>query len=140
MKVSEHFYLQEFLPEEVFDYFKNDGIWLLDRKIIDLAQLIRERAKRPITINNWMDDGKFQERGFRSYNSNVGVRFSQHRFGRAIDFSATNLLQIYTDITKNFSEYKKAGLTTVENIGNTLKWIHCDTRYTGLESLLIIKP
>jgi len=47
MKVSANFYLQEFIDPDTYKRFGASSIWFIDRKIINLAQFIRERLGKP---------------------------------------------------------------------------------------------
>lgn len=141
-KISSYFYLYEFVPKEIYERWGDKSIWFIDRRIVLLADFIRDRFGKPMTINNWHEGGPFSYRGFRQRSCEVGGDLSQHRFGRAIDFSIkdTTVEEIYKDINDNFDMYSKAGLTTIEDISFTTHWIHADIRITNLETLLIVKP
>jgi len=142
MKVSEHFLLQEFVPEELFQQFGSRATWFIDRRIVAIAELIWTRFAKPVTVNNWHIGGTFQNRGFRTPSTTVGAKLSQHRFGRAIDVnvSGKDPQEVYYDIIKTFSIYQGAGVTTVEDVEFTSGWTHLDCRDTGSKQLLIVKP
>jgi len=65
MKVSKSFRLEEFVPKEIYEKYKDQSIWFSRPEVINLAQVIRDYFGRPMTINNWHSGGKFNERGFR---------------------------------------------------------------------------
>lgn len=140
MKVSENFWLQEFVPPDVYQMAGKNALWFLDPKIIILAQFVRDRFGKPVTINDWMDGGDYKFSGFRDPLCTEGVLFSQHRFGRAIDAKVRDVdpEEVRADIkTKEFWWMEK-GLTAYEE--NTLTWNHLDCRNTGLATLKIIYP
>lgn len=145
MKVSQNFYLQEFVSKDVYTKWGDNAIWFVDRKVINITQFLRERFG-VTTVNNWMDGGQYNYSGFREPECTVGAKLSSHRFGRAADtkFRDKSELEVYQDIVTNFDLYKKYGLTTVENIKMTTKnkegWVHFDTRWTNKEELLIVNP
>lgn len=142
MKVSQNFVLQEFVNPDIYRAWGNRSIWFIDPRIIEVAQFIRTGLNVALTINNWHTGGQFQERGFRNPDTTTGGKLSQHKFGRAIDISATGKTpaDILDFINENWDELKKLGLTTVENITATPTWLHCDCRWTGQDELLIVNP
>jgi hypothetical protein len=112
-------------------------------RIILGLQKLREVAGVPFTINNWVKGGSFDERGLRLPNTRTGARWSQHKYGRAIDIdpvgiSVAELFQIAKDNEKLFIENQ--WITTIENIAFTKSWLHIDCRYTGRSEFLIVNP
>lgn len=141
-KISSHFYLEEFVPKELFSKFGDKSIWFIDQRIIDISEVLRQRFNKAVIINNWHSSGAFNNRGFRMPDCPIGGFLSQHKRGNAIDVNVGDLTpqEVYKDLIENFSIYSKAGLTTVEDIALTTGWCHIDTRLTKQDSLLIIKP
>lgn len=143
-KVSANFSLTEFVPPEIYNRFGDKSIWFIDRKVINIAQFIRERFKVPVTINNWTGGGRFSYRGFdppNGYRKNSSL--SQHRQGRAIDLNVKDVEcdEVRDDIIKNFSTYNKLGLTTIEDGAIAKSWIHLDVRQIpNATEVLIVKP
>ena len=140
MKISPHFYLQEFVPANIFNQWGKNSRWFIDSRIIEAAESIRNQVKKPVIINNWKDGGSYQYSGYRSPVCNVGSSTSQHRWGRAIDVKipGVDLLQLYSFIKRNPDKF--LDITTLENINHTKTWIHADCRYTGESSILIVNP
>ena len=140
MLVSRNFSLVEFVPPEVYEKYLGNSIWFLDSKIFVMAQFIRDRFGKPITINNWHSGQSRRESGFRKPLSSTGASFSQHRYGRAIDFFIKGIEpdEIRRDIIKNFNLYQPTGLTTLEE--NTPTWVHVDCRNTATNNLLVVYP
>jgi hypothetical protein len=139
IKISKNFWLSEFLPPDVFEMSPVAGIWFLDPKIISVAQFIRDRFGKPITINNYLDGGNYINSGYRDPHCEVGATFSQHKFGRAADLKVEgeDPEEIRKDIKQNWALYKAAGLTTIE--AGTPTWLHVDCRWTNQDNLLIVK-
>lgn len=125
----------------VYKRFGDNSIWFLDKRVIDLANFVRSRFGKPMTINNWQAGGNLNYRGYRPPDCTVGAQYSQHKFGRAIDFSIHDFTpqEIYKDVLDNSSIYIKAGLTTIEDIEYTRNWSHMDIREHG-SNLKIVKP
>lgn len=139
MKLSKNFWLQEFLPPEIFE-MSPAGILFLDPRIIAIAQAVRDRYGKPVTINNWMDGGNYINSGYRDPLCKVGALFSQHKFGRAADLKIEDMVEeeVRQDIIKNWDHFRQFGLTTIES--DTLTWVHCDCRWTNQDKLFIVKP
>ncbi|TSA34064.1 MAG: hypothetical protein D4R64_12715 [Porphyromonadaceae bacterium] len=138
MKVSKDFSLAEFVPPVIYEKYIDKSIWFIDPKIVQMAQFIRDRFGKPMTINNYLTGGPYQYSAFRDNACAIGAKNSQHRHGRAIDFRIQGMtpMEIRADIIKNFELYRPSGLTTIE--GGTPTWTHIDCRYTNTDSLLIV--
>jgi hypothetical protein len=138
MKVSKDFALAEFVPPAIYEHFVDKSIWFIDPKIVQMAQFIRDRFGKPVTINNYLTGGNYQYSAFRDSGCTIGATNSQHRHGRAIDFRIQGMspMEIRADIIMNFELYRASGLTTIE--GGTPTWIHIDCRNTNMDSLLIV--
>tara|TARA_R100000664_G_C2697776_1_gene99339 strand:+ start:103 stop:540 length:438 start_codon:yes stop_codon:yes gene_type:complete len=145
LKVSSNFNLKEFIDPYTYGKFGDSSIWFIDSRIITLAQFIRERLGKACTINNWHLGGQYQYSGFRPPQCTVGGKLSQHRFGRGIDIKVSGMAQngapeLREDIIKNYSIYRKVGLTTIEDGEFAPTWCHIDIRETNLDELKIVKP
>ena len=142
MKISTYFRIEEFIPKEIYTRFGDKSIIFIDKRIILLADFIRDRFGKSMTINNWHSAGAFNNRGFRVPDCATGGTLSQHKFGRAIDFNISGVMpdEVAKDIMTNFDMYSKAGLTTIEDHTFTKGWTHCDIRQTAQTALLIVKP
>jgi hypothetical protein len=138
MKVSKNFTLAEFVPPAIYEKYVDKSLWFIDPKIVVIAQFIRNRFGRPVTINNYLAGGVYQYSAFRDHACSIGAENSQHRHGRAIDFRIQGMspMEIRADIIQNFELYRPIGLTTIE--GGTPTWTHIDCRYTNTDSLLIV--
>jgi hypothetical protein len=138
MKVSKDFPIHEFVPSAIYEHFVDKSIWFIDPKIVLMAQFIRDRFGKPVTINNYLSGGTFQYSAFRDNASTIGAENFQHRHGRAIDFRIQGMspMEIRADIIKNFEQYRASRLTTIE--GSTPTLTHIDCRFTSMDSLLIV--
>ena len=111
-----------------------------------IAQFIRDRHAKPVTINNWSGGGQYKYSGFDppgGYRKSTSL--SQHRFGRAIDVKLMGEVNkgadiLRDDIISNFDLYRKFGLTTIEDSAYSPTWLHCDVRNTRMDELKIVKP
>jgi len=143
MKLNDFFEIQEFVPPQIWNKFGEKSLWLIDPKIIEIATEYRKFFKVPIIINNWNSrNGPYMYRGYRPPRVNIGSEYSQHKMGRAFDFSSpgTNPEFFYNEILKNQEHFMKFGLTTLEDISFTKTWLHSDCRETNQDTILIVKP
>lgn len=143
VKISEDFYLDEVIPPEIYSARGERSIALMDDRILKGLQLLRTYARVPFVINNWQTGGKFHESGLRLHNTRTGAKWSQHKFGRALDIKPKGMTirQLFAILKAHEDEFVSQGLiTTVENIDYTLTWLHIDCRNTGLNELLIVNP
>ena len=142
MPISKNFIIQEFVPQSVYEKWGEKSIWFVQPRIILLAQFLREKFGRPVTINDWHNGGSYQERGYRLPDSPTGGYQSQHKFGNAIDFNIYDLTpdEIRHEILANQSVFMSNGLTTLEDAAYAPTWVHGDCRNTRMDEILIVKP
>lgn len=136
--VSEHFVIQEFVPPQIYEQFKENSIWFINPKVIAIAEFVRSFFKKPVTINNWHTGGTYTESGFRMPNTLTGAKLSAHKRGCAIDIKMPGVN--YNDVRKAILDNEKlfmdAGITTIED--GTQTWLHVDCRYTNLNKILVV--
>lgn len=142
MQLTKDFILQEFVPSEIYTQFGDKSIWFIDPKIPVIVQALRDIFGVPVVINNWHTGGHYNNSGYRTPKCTEGALLSQHRFGRAADLkpSGMTIRAAMDKVKENYPMLKELGLTTVENIASTPTWLHIDTRWTGLDDLLIVNP
>jgi hypothetical protein len=136
IKFSDHFYLDELVPKEIYMTFYEKSIMFLDPRTKDIIEGVRNYFGVPLIINNWWTGGNRHESGFRLPNTTTGALYSQHKFGRAFDMvfpAKTDYEKIRETIRERYDSFKKMGITTIET--NTPTWLHCDCRQTGLDKL-----
>lgn len=138
MKVSANFYLHEFIPKKQFDELGNMSIILIDQRIFSIAQAVRNKFGT-ITINDWYWDGKRNYSGWRPDFPDVGAKYSQHKFGRAIDMLPKDCTaeEIRQSIKKNEAYWYQQGIRVIEN---NVSWLHVDIRYTNSTQIQWINP
>lgn len=149
-RISTHFYVQDFVPKIIFNQWGDRSIWFISPFMINYAELLWTRYNKQVIINNWKEGGTLENRGYRTPDSTVGGKLSQHKFKSAIDTNVVGVSpeEVNQDIITNFSIYSKVGLTTIEDVKFTtgvasldLKgWNHGDCRTTNSGILLIVKP
>lgn len=132
MSLTKNFYLQEFVTPYLYKKWKDRSVIFVDERMIYLAQWIRDRFGKPMTINNWHSGGKFKYRGWRPPYCKVGSRYSQHKAGRGLDVSIVgiSIKEIHEDIKDNQRLYYNYGLRVVESMEKAPTWMHLDCRTT----------
>lgn len=135
-QLTPHFRLEEFVPKEIFDTYAGNSIWFIDQRIVTICEWMRVKIGKAITINNWHTGGTYNLSGYRTPDSIIGARLSQHKRGAAADIKVAGLTppEVAAFIKLNFAELNKMGLTTIEK--DTPSWTHFDCRWTKSPYLL----
>jgi hypothetical protein len=110
---------------------RGEKAWeLMDDRILRGADWLREKFG-PCVINGKFGGKGFTESGLRDPFTTTGAKFSQHKFGRALDlkFLKVSVTEVYDYIIRNPGEARANGITTVEDIRDTKgQWLHVDCR------------
>lgn len=142
IKISDYFTLDEVMPRSMILDRGEKALQLMDMRIIKAADMIRAELGEAIYINNWYGGGSLDECGFRYCNTTTGAKWSQHKYGRALDLHCKSgpaaMLAVVKKLEKDLIDAQL--LTTYENIAATPSWLHIDCRWTGLNSLLMVNP
>lgn len=104
----------------------------------------------PLTINDWMWGGDFQESGFREWDTETGATLSQHKFGRAFDCKFKNVTaeEVREDMRKHnmfqapqaimkARPSRYAHIRRIESF-KRMSWFHFDTAPVSLENGITI--
>jgi hypothetical protein len=128
-----HFTKAEFLPKCLMHLNVYN---VLDNRIVETAEQIRNFFGRLVIINNWERGGKYQYRGYRPQHCGIGATYSQHRFGRAIDFDVKGLSADYVRSEIIASQKRFEHITRMEE---DVGWVHVDLMYTGVDEIYLFK-
>lgn len=122
-----YFRVQELVSPAVYEDLGDRSILTMDRGILKTIDAIREFYGKPMIINDWSFGGQFRYRGYRDRTWN-GSPYSQHCFGRAVDFDVKGLKasKVRKDIMDNPDHFPY--VTAIEK-GTT--WVHIDCRPTA---------
>lgn len=134
-----HFLLQELVPREVFDA-RGNGAWeLLDARALITADALRDKFGVCV-VNDWHEDGRFNESGFRDSASSTGAKYSQHRYGRGLDckFAKATPREVFDYLRAHAEDFPY--LTTLEDVEATPTWLHFDVRNNFTPGIRIVKP
>jgi hypothetical protein len=140
-----YFALNELVPPDVIQARGEQAWQLMDERILRGADWLREKFG-PCVINGKFGGKGFSESGLRSPFTTTGAKWSQHKFGRAVDlkFLKVNVKEVYDYILANQPEARANGITCVENINATPSWLHIDCRLLPesypANGILVVNP
>jgi hypothetical protein len=140
MKVSEHFDLREFIDPETWAEYGINSDKLIDGKLIDIAEYVRIKIDKGVTINSWHMGGQFKESGLRNKNSTTGAKLSQHKLGKAIDLKAVGYSgnEWYEFVKKNVRELYALGVRRIEDKSLATTWLHIDLKEHGKKCIQVV--
>ena len=123
----EHFKACELVPASVYKDRGERSLQLMDKELLVFIDRLREELGRRITINNWYWGGAFSQRGLRTPDSDVYSRYSQHTYGKAIDFDVEGMDagQVRQWIIDN---RHLEWVRPISFIEDGVNWVHVDTR------------
>ena len=107
-------------------------IWqLFDPRVLYTGDKIRQFYGKMIA-NTWYWDGVHQYRGWRPGDCEIGAKYSQHKFGRALDLVPAEVTA--KEIRQDIKLRKRGNIFQyITCIEDGVGWLHFDTRnYKGL--------
>lgn len=126
--IPKYFKIQELVDPETFAAL-GTRCWILFRpELLWTIDEIRVFFDRPVLINNWIFGGTLKYRGFRPSSCKVGAKFSQHKFGCAVDFDVRDMTanEVRKKIMDNYKTSKAfQHITAMER---NVTWVHIDLR------------
>lgn len=135
--ISSNFYLDEFVPEDIYSRFGKQSIIFVAKERIMRAEELR-KIYGPVIINNWAwtATDPLQDSGYRVPSCPIGAVYSQHKLNCADDLHFVKFNgqgkpaydQIREDIKKDPAKFLAIGITTIEE--GTWSWLHADRRNT----------
>jgi hypothetical protein len=130
------FQVEELVSPTVFNTLGERAWLVMDYRILRTVDAVREFFGRPVTINNWHLGGNRTCSGFREPTCTVGAKFSQHRFGRAVDLLVRDLSadHVRGEILKNLPHFMY--VTAMED---GVSWVHLDCRATAGSDIFLFK-
>jgi hypothetical protein len=84
-KRMKYFKMEEIVDKNTFENFGRSAWPLFPPYSLDMLDNLREFFGVPVIVNNWLEGGQFQFRGYRPSWCNVGSSGSYHRKGMAFD-------------------------------------------------------
>lgn len=124
MYKPKYFKLYELLPPEIY---KNEyeGWKLLDERLLETIDVVREIINKPLICNTWYQGGDRVASGFRSANCKVGAEMSQHRLGRAVDLVCAYMSA--SEMRDMIKEHQEK-LPYKVRIEDGVTWLHIDVK------------
>lgn len=134
--MTKNFTTKELVPPDVYAARGEAAAQLMDIRIVNVAQWLRNKTGKSIIINSWASGGQYKESGLRNFETSTGAKWSQHKFGRALDLKVQGVEaeEVRQLIRNNWAELKEIGLTCIEK--DTPTWVHIDCRWTGSNLLM----
>jgi hypothetical protein len=139
VRITDNFLDVEVLPKELHG---KSWSFFIDKRIVEVAQRLREQFGS-IVINDAYIGGGYNWSGFRTFDCGVGAKYSQHRFGRALDLKFLDQIEpsaVQAYIMQHEEEFLQLGLTRMENTDYTPTWLHIDCMFTGMNKIQIFNP
>jgi len=126
-QLAKNFWLWEFLPKRSFNKWGEAGQWFIDDSLPEIMQDLRD-VFGALHVNTWKEGGRRAASGWRPPWMKGYSLYSQHRFGKAVDFYSDKYdsQEIRDYIKKNFYEL---GITAIEDFEG-MTWVHLDVRFT----------
>lgn len=126
MYKPKRFRVEEFVPESVYKARGDKALELMDSRILETADVLKEEfPEGTIIINNWVWGGDRNWSGLRTTDSPYYRPYSQHSFGRALDmiFSAYTAEEVRKYIQLHPEKFP---YVTAMELGTS--WVHIDCR------------
>jgi uncharacterized protein YcbK (DUF882 family) len=125
-----NFSVKELVPEEVYIDRGEKSIEIMDKELLVFIDNLRDHLGRRITINTWEWGGLYSYRGLRTENSTHYKPYSQHTFGKALDFDVDGMTAeaVRQWIVANRNMEWVQPITFIEG---DVGWVHVDTRPTN---------
>lgn len=135
VKISTHFYADEFLHPNETDISK------IDNKLILVAEWLRNQLGKPVVINNYATGGQYKESGLRDPNTSTGAKKSAHKIGKAIDIKVVGMTakEVFDFCLANELQLYAMGVREIEDHAYTPTWVHLGTR-GNWDRIKIIRP
>ena len=133
-----NFKIYEFVSKNIYTQYKESSIRFIDFRLILIAQELRNRTGKQVTINNWFWNGQYKYSGYRERSCTEGSENSSHRRGTGIDVKIKDMTgeQIRQHIKDNWKIYKELGVTGIEK--DTSTWCHITTENWNVDYLVEI--
>ena len=141
IKVSDHFYLTEFIDPKTYKDLGEYSIHKIDNNLILIAEYIRNGIGKPVTINTWAVGGQYKESGLRDPLTKTGAKKSAHKEGKAIDIKVQGMPsdEVFDWCMAHKVELYNIGVREIENKEFTKGWTHLSTRGKW-KTIAIINP
>ena len=132
------FKLYELVCPDVYNKFGDMAWQFFDDRTLVVIDWMRRTLNKPVTINNWHDEGEFTQRGLRCSICQLvrdaalanRVYVSPHMLGKAFDFDVEGM---DADDVRLWIAVNKANLPYPIRLEKDVNWVHLDTEDTGVK-------
>lgn len=118
--IPDFFAWHELMPSEKY---KPYWLYLMDMRLLITLDAMRMYYGVPITVNDWYWGGQYSLSGLRPMNTDVGAKFSMHKFGLAFDAKVKGV-----DAEKVRNDIRAGNFPLITCIEKDVSWNHCDFR------------
>lgn len=126
----------EFVPKSIYNLRGEKAVQLMDKEVLVFIDKLRDVLGKRITINDWKWGGQFSQRGLRTSESRYFKPFSQHTFGKALDFDVEGMTA--KEVRKWIIEHcELEWIKPITFIEDGVSWVHIDTRPTIGDRLVV---
>jgi hypothetical protein len=127
------FKLYELLPPEIYKD-EEHGWNLIDDRLKDTIDFLRELFNTPLIINNWKLNGSRKFSGFRPKTCTIGAKCSAHKQGMAADIISPKIAAFAMRKTIHLH---KTSLPHPVRLEADVSWLHVDVRNDGSKDKII---
>lgn len=144
-KVSDNFYLDEFVPVNIYKEYGQSSLRFINPKAIIAAQTFRNITDRPGIINNWFKGGSYQYSGYRPVEYKKGAKRSMHKILGAFDYKCAGMtsFEMHDILMDHEHLFYRIGVRRVENPEYTQgnrDWLHVDFANTDMNRIQTFIP
>jgi hypothetical protein len=142
----QHFRAFEFVPPEVYNHLGARSLtFVMDVRTLMTADKLREFFGVPIIINDWFWKQQqgipkrdwLTQRGYRPPKSKTGAKYSQHRFGRALDCT---LVGISATEARDIVVNHPAQFPYITRVEDAVNWLHIDCANVFHHGIQLFQP
>lgn len=136
--MRQYFEIYELVPKKVYEDRGNKAFELIDKDLLMFINMLRSELDKPITVNDWFWGGRFSQRGLRTPEAKEFKPYSQHSFGRALDFNVKGMSA--AEVREWIIEHRDLDwvkpITFMED-EDGIERVHVDTRYSETGDLVL---
>jgi len=132
---AQNFKIQELVPEVVYRDRGEKAWQLIDDRLIENLDALRDQLNVPMTCNNWHTGGTRTQSGLRIVGQPYYKPYSQHSFGRAVDL----VCSVDAETIRREIKGGRIKLPHPATFETDVSWIHMDVRNND-EAIYFFKP
>lgn len=138
---SKYFKTQELVDKEVYELIGDNAVNLLDERLIETIDAVREILDVPLICNDWQWGGTRTQCGYRSAKSKVGAKKSFHKQGLAVDLYSKEMSA--KEMRRRIKEYEDELPYPIRiekwDANGEITWLHIDLGDTQGDKIYFFK-